>query len=626
MGLSVALNTALAGLRYVESGIDVVAQNVANADTPGYTRKRLTPINELLGSEISTIRPGAIQRDVNTFVQQQLRTEYAISSQFDLRAEFMSRLDTMFGRPGDANALDTIVNAFGTMLQELSTSPEQFGTRDQVIAQAQTLAAHLNSLSNDIQALRREAEAGIADSVQQANLALEEIARLNGQIAAQFSDASGTSAIEDERDRAIDKLSEYFDIRVLDGELGQVRVFTTSGNLLVGSQAATLSFDERANLDPTALYSTNDAERGVGTVKINLLAGGEIDLFASNSLNSGRIAAYRDLRDNVLVEAQTQLDNFAHGLALAMSTRTDTGQAVTAGTLEGFDIDVADLAAGNEIQLTLTQTPPGTQQTFTFIRVDDAATLPLDDTVTADPNDTVIGIDFSGGLAGAAAAMDAALDAALGVDVTVSSPAADTIRILDDDTGGEIDIDSVIAKVTPSGLADEGLQLALFTEADGTLYTNNLDGIDQRLGFAARIAVNAQVVADNTILVAYSTSPPTGLGDPARPLELLDRFTSQQMTFHPDSGLGTTQSPLTTTVADFVQRVVSYQGAQADAAFSENDAQSVVVEALLDRHEQDTGVVVDEEMGRLLQLQNAYAANARVMSTVSDLIDILRQI
>lgn len=625
MGLSVALNTALAGLRFVEAGVDVASQNIANAETPGYTRKSLQPVNDLLGDRISTIRPGEIRRDVNIFVQQQLRTERGLAASFDLRADFLSRIDSLLGRPGEANALDTVLNRFGTSLQELSTNPDQFGSREQVITDARTLAGNLNSLSNGIQGLRREAEAGIADSVEQVNLILQQIARLNGEVAAFNNSASGVAQIADERDRLIDQLSDFFDIQVLPGERGTARVFTTSGNLLVDSEASVLSFDERANLDPSALYSTNDGERGVGTVTVNLLAGGAVDLFASGSLNSGRIAAYRDLRDNTLVEAQSQLDALAQSLALSLSTRTDQGQAVAAGGQSGFALDISDLAAGNEISLSLTQTPPGTQRSFTFIRVDDPASLPLDNSVTADPGDTVIGIDFSGGEAAAAAAIDAALDAALGVDVAVSSPAAGSLRFLND-AGGTVTLDSATARVMPSATVDEGLQLALFTESGGALFTNSQDGTPQRIGFAGRIAVNPDVEADPTTLVAYSTSPANGLGDPARPLALIERFSSQQIDFNADTGLGTVNRPLTTTVTGFAQRLISFQGAQTEAALRENDAQSVVVESLQSRFEQDTGVNVDEELGRLLVLQNAYAANARVLSTVSDLIDILRQI
>ena len=99
----------------------------------------------------------------------------------------------------------------------------------------------------------------------------------------------------------------------------------------------------------------------------------------------------------------------AHGLALSLSNSDVQGTAATVGAATGFDVDVAGLQPGNPVSVTFTTTPPGTTQTVTIIRVDDASQLPLSNDVTTDPNDTVIGIDFSGGTAAAATAIDTAL-------------------------------------------------------------------------------------------------------------------------------------------------------------------------------------------------------------------------
>ncbi|MGI9414933.1 MAG: FlgK family flagellar hook-associated protein, partial [Hyphomicrobiales bacterium] len=412
------------------------------------------------------------------------------------------------------------------------------------------------------------------------------------------------------------------DVRVIEGDRGTVKVFTTGGNLLVDNDAVTLQFDERSTIDASSQFGATDAERSFGTLTIAGFGGADLDLFRQGQISSGRIAALRELRDVTLVQAQAQLDELAHGLALSMSTAQISGTAASAGPQTGFDIDVADLASGNQIQVTITQ--GGTPQTFTFIRVDDPASLPLPDDATADPNDTVIGIDFSGGLAGAAGAMDAALDAALGVDVSVSSPGAGTLQILND-AGGTVTVDAVEARVTPSATQDSGLQLALFTDGGG-LYTGSFDGGSQKVGLAGRLTVNAAVVADSSLLVSYSTSPPTGSGDPARPLELLARFNETTFTFAPSSGLGTSGAPLSTNIRDFGQRIINFQGQQSQNAQSAQDAQGIVVDALNDRFKSDTAVNIDEELGRLTELQNAYAANARVMSVVQELIDVLLRV
>lgn len=619
MSLQSALSIALSGLRVSNAGIDLAARNIANAHTPGYTNKVQHPVTALSGGVAAGVTTGEIQREVDAFLQQQLRTEVAIGAQVDVRAEFLARIDAMFGEPGGANGLDTILNGMDTALQGLASSPDDFGARDTAVNQAVTLVTQLNRLSQDIQSMRREAEVGIANAVSEANLAMQEIARLNREIKERFDDPAGIADLEDRRDGYIDQLSQLMDIKVIEADRGAVRVFTAGGNLLVDSQAVTLNFDEHSGIDASAFYSTDPAERGVGTVTLTQFGGASLDLFGQGEFRAGRIEALREMRDETLVQAQAQLDELAHGLALSFSQAQVTGTAVTAGTQSGFDIDVTDLLSGNTLEVTVTQA--GTPQTFTFVRVDDAASLPLGNDVTPNPNDTVIGIDFSGGLAGAAAAIDTALDSALGVDVAASSPGANTLRILND-AAATVTVDSVTALTTPTSTQDNGLQLALFTEG-GQPYTASFDGGSQKIGFAGRISVNAAVLADSALLVNYATAPANGAGDPARPLELLSRFSETSFTFSPGSGIGGTNAPLSTSVREFGQRIISFQGQQATVAQSAQDAQAIIVGGLNDRFRGDTAVNIDDELARLTELQNAYAANARVMSVVQDLIAVL---
>ncbi len=625
MSLQGALNVALSGLRVTNASVNLAARNIANAQTPGYSRKVQLPQAQISNGVATGVRMGEIQRQVDLFLQRQLRTEIGIGAQIDVRAQFLARIDLMFGKPGEANALDTILNDFDNALQDLATSPEEFGTRDVAVNRAVALADHLNRMSDDVQQLRQEAEAGIAAAVGEANVALQEVARLNQEIQARFDDRDGVADLEDQRDGFVDRLAHLMDVRVSGGDRGAVRIFTAGGNLLLDTEAVVLQFDEKSSIDAHALYSLDETDRGVGTLKLTAGGGTELDLFRHGAVNSGTIAALKELRDVTLVQAQAQLDELAHGLALAMSQVEVSGIAATVGPQTGFDIDVADLISGNEIEITVTQ--GGTPQTFTIVRVDDPATLPLTNDVTANPNDTVIGIDFSGGLASAAAALDTALDAALGVDIAVSSPVANTLQVLND-VAATVTIDAVTARVTPSGVQDNGLQLAVFSDINGTNlpYSGSLDGGAQKIGFAGRIAVNPSLVSDNSLLVLHSTTPATGSGDPARPLELLARFSETPFTFSPSAGIGSVGSPLSTSITDFSQRIINFQGQQVENSLRSQEAQGIVVEALNDRFQSDVAVDIDEELAQLTQLENIYAANARVMTVIQELIDILVRI
>ncbi len=622
MGLLNALSAANSGLRATETGLAVVSRNIANAETPGYTRKTVAQGPLTVGSSTFGVESASVTRSVNAFLQAQLRIETSQFNGLDIRQRFLERIDELFGEPGGANALDTLVNNFSQSLQQLTSAPESFAAREAVVADATAFSQQLRQLSANVQAQRQHAEDLIGDAVDDINAALQKLAVINGQVGIDaLSDLRAD--ILDERDKLIDQLAGQLEIRVHERDDGSVLITTASGNTLLDGKAAQLSFDRHGNIGAQSLYNTDPAQRGVGTVTLVSANGLKIDLIEHGILGEGRIGSLIDLRDDTLVETQAQLDEIAHSFAAALSTKTVDGSAASAGAQTGLEVDITGLQPGNAISLTYTATPPGTPQTVTIIRVDDASQLPLPADVTADPDDTVIGVDFSGGIAAAAAA----IDAALGAGVSVSAPGGNVLRFLDDGAAATTDIDALSAAVTSTALQDHGIQLPLFVDlgTPNQVYSASLDYGSQKVGFAGRIGVNQAIAQDNELLVRYASSPRTPLGDNARPLDLIARLSEQSFTFHPSSGIGKAQDPFTSTVTDFVGRVVSYQTGQADLAKRDLDSQDIVVTALRERHEADIAVDVNEELSQLIALQNAFAANARIIQAVDELMRLVLQ-
>jgi flagellar hook-associated protein 1 FlgK len=618
MGLSTALNSAVSGLQVTQAGVEIVSRNVANADTPGYTRKLSQQLAVVVNGEAIGARSAETTRVLDSLLQLQLRASTSAKARTDVLASVLSRLDALFGIPGGAGALDTAVNDFAASLQGLVDSPESQTARAGVVAQAEALAVRLNALSDGIQDMRADAERSLAEAAASANQILGRLAEINGLIVA--STGSDVDLL-DQRDQLLKDLSVLLDIQVQEADTGSLRVFTAAGNLLLdGRTAKTLVFDPKSQLSAQNLYDTDPAKRQVGTLLLDNGAGQLLDLFASGDIRSGLIGGYRELRDDLLVDAQAQLDELAHALASALSERQISGGAVSLGAQDGFDVDLAALLPGDEVSITYTQTPPGQTHTVTVVRVEDASLLPLDNALTADPGDTVIGIDFSAGIGAAAAA----LGAALGGSFSVSNPSGDTLRVLDDGAAGTIDISQLTARVTATGTADQGLGLALFTDGPGgAAYTNALDGGAQKIGFAGRIAVSPAVRADSSTLVVYSTSPPTPPGDQSRPLELLTRLTETPVGFIPTGGLGSASSPLVTSIDGYARELIVLQTGRAAAAEAESNAQTAVTATIEQRFSDESGVDVDQELARLIVLQGAYSANARVISVIQELLNLL---
>jgi flagellar hook-associated protein 1 FlgK len=618
MSLSQALVSAMFGLKVNQAGLALVAANVANADTPGYIRKTVNQVAVAGNNTGIGVRVSAIQRELDTYVQRQLRVENAGASYASTVADMYTRLQTVYGTPGSDNALETIYNNFTSALQALSTSPDDTAARSGVISSAQALAQQLNYMSDSIQGLRQDAELGISDAVTRANEAMSQIAKLNKQLAASPVDDTATASLLDQRDSYIDQLSQLMDINVMSIDNNQVAVFTNSGVQLVGTEASQISFDPQGTMSPSAQWTNDPATRTVGTLTLKSPYGGETDLIANNSIRSGEIAAYVQMRDQDLVQAQNQLDAIAASMSSALSDKTTAGTAVTSGLQSGFDIDIGGLAAGNTVTINYTDSLTNTPRTITLMRVDDPSVLPLSNEATADPNDTVYGIDFSAGMSTVFGQIQQAIGS---TSMVASNPSGTTLRILNDGPGNIVKVNGVSVTTTATSLTGGSSELPFFTDGNSA-YTGAVTALgSQSVGLAGRITVNSALAADPSKLVTYASG--VAAGDGTRPNFLLDQLTQATKQFSPTTGIGTADTPFSGSITTFLRQVISTQGEAANSAQNLKEGQDVVLQSLQQRFNDASSVNVDQEMANLLTLQNSYAANARVMSAVKDMLDTL---
>ncbi|HEY9012499.1 MAG TPA: flagellar hook-associated protein FlgK [Devosia sp.] len=613
MGLSVTLSNALSGMRIGQSALDVLSHNVANAGTPGYHRRSLSVI-DTLGVNSTYAREGSLSRAFNTALQSHYTRAVSDSSFASVQSGYLDRVQILFGKPGTTGSLDSAFASFESSLTSLSTSPDNFATRAETVQKAQVLAQTLNRFTADIQSLRREVESKLSSSVENINTQLASLEKINRRLVDQGIDPGSRATLMDQRDRLIGSLSQQMDLTVDYRNDGTVALMTRSGVGILDGRASVLSFASAGSLSANSQFNYDDAKNGVGKLILTTAGGLTIDLVKQNVLRSGELAGLIDLRDNKLVQAQDQLDSIAASLALSMSTQVTAGGQVTAGAANGYEVDIGDLQNGNEFTFNYLQN--GVQKSVRVLRVDDTSKLPLD---YVDANGArVIGMDFSGG----PAAVAAELQSRVGGGLVVSNPAGNVIRIIDDGAAGTTDMYSLSKRVTSSALQGGGTALQLFVDINNTAFTNALDGEGGQVrGFAGRISVNPAVVQDSRLLVQYQLGG--SLGDADRVNALLENLTELRFAGGQGSIRNGASSRLAGTVSDFISQAINYQGNAAATAIAEDETQQLTLEALGERLEADYGVDVDEEMARLLELQNAFAANARVMSIAQELIQSL---
>lgn len=606
MGLFSAIDYATRGLQSTQSALSVVSQNVANAQNPNYIRKKFQPNGPL--------SKGEIVRVFESFIQKQMWRESASSGFTSAQAGVMSQLESLYGVPGSSSTLNARYDDFHKALQTLKIDPASPAARKGVIAAAQSVAATLNNLSDGIQSLRTSVEDQISQQTSDANSALQTIALLNEKI--RLVGTTPDPDLLDRRDAALKTLSSLMDVTITEASNGSVSVSLRNGtSLLDETGARRLSFDSHSPLTAQSVYDPLPSKRSVGTISLHSTDGVQIDLIATGALKNGSIGGLIDLRDRMLVSAQSQIDDIAAGLSSALSDNeiqsTDVGG--------GKDISLAGLLSGNRLSLSY-KDAQGQSHKITIIRVDDPSKLPLPASMSSDPNEEVVGVSMKDTTTGAiAAAIQSAVNVT-GLNFTASSDG-----VLHVNATSSVTLTSLTARVTATSLTGSGTALPLFMDGrqPPVPFTDSLDGTSQRLGFSSRIVVNPALVADSSYLTNY-TGAGGSLGDSARPTDLINRLDNTFVLSSPSSNLGLGLTPVT--LSQLIQQTFVVQASEIQRVNDNYDNQKTVQAAIDSRFSSTAGVQMDVELADMTELQNAYTANARVLSTIKDMFDILMRI
>lgn len=617
MGLTVAIGNALSGLKASQTALEVISRNISNAGTPGYHKQTLNVV-EVGRGDNSYVRAGNVDRAFDSILQNYYTKQVPETAYSVTRATFLDRMQTALGKPGSAGSLDTMLGKLQTALDALGTSPDNYATRADVVTKATDMANTLNRLSQEVQAMRRETETRMASTVDQVNSMLTSLRDVNLVLADYGVDQNTRNSLLDQRDRLVSGLSETMDLRVDYNPDGTVRLATRSGAALLDVKPSLLVFEQAGSLTPTTEFNIDDSKNGVGKLIIETPNGTRIDLVKDGAIRSGSLGALIELRDTTLQDAQRQLDDIAASLAQVFSSVQEPGTAV-AGPPSGFDMDLSKLQDGDDFTIKY-RGNDGVERTAKVVRVDDPAKLPL--TSPDSFGNQVVGVRFAGN--GPAGSVDmsyitSVLNSSLTVGPTFSGTGS-TLEVRANGNGTPI---NAATRWTATDLQGGQLAMPLFLDAEGKPFTNSLAGQGQRLGFAGRITINPAVVADNTLLVNYNAT--TASGDNKRVDYIAEQFNNMRFGSNTQVGAKNGGFRLSGTLTDMISQVMEYQGSSIQTALSASETNSQTLDAITSRMEESYGVDINEEVARLMELQNAYAANARVASVVQELLDTLMQ-
>ena len=303
-GLTQALRTARSGLLVNQQMLDVVANNIANVNSEGYSRKIVNTETRVLNGVPSGIQIADIIRRVDEGLLKNIRTELAELNKFTVQDDFFARTQDLFGKPGENSSLSHLFENFTSALELLAVSPNRSLEQAEVVRRAQDVTFALQNMSETIQELRQQADVDIADTVTEMNKIVASIDQLNEDIISNGSVGRDVTDLKDQRDQQIDRLSELVDIRFFFRSDDDVVVFTSSGRTLVDTIPPKITHSAASSVSASTTESEGDF---TGIFVGTIVARNDI----TSELRGGQLKGLVDLRDDILANMQSQLDEFA---------------------------------------------------------------------------------------------------------------------------------------------------------------------------------------------------------------------------------------------------------------------------------------------------------------------------
>jgi flagellar hook-associated protein 1 FlgK len=617
MSLSATLSNALSGLSAAQRALSVTANNVANANTDGYSRKQINQATQIVDGQSSGVRSLEPTRVVDRFLSSELRRQESVLGRDGILAEAFERIERgILGAPGEADrGLSAHLGKLSGLLEQLANEPESQPLRTAALGAIEDMLRQVQGDVATVRQLRSDADQRIGQTVQSINADLQELHVLNQEIVR----TGGTADLEDRRDLVLNQLAQKIEISTFSHDNGSIAVYTSGGHALLEQSPRILHYEPASSvggeqpfkpirilmssdLDPTTGMPLSDT---VGEVLVTggyravqtpeMQAAGQTDLVVS-PLTGGSLQGLIEVRDRVLPELRDQLAEVANLFAYNLN-KAHNG---------AMPHPLPAAVQGSRVDFTSFPTAPadlsGTASLVVFA------------------SDGTVAADIALTMAGATDPVDIVnqIIAGLGGLGTVTFTPGDGLSItMGVDGGGE-----------PYRLAwDEGDSRIVASDEAGHAWAYGFahyfglnDVVVRDGGAAGAYALRGDLAADSRLLSNVVLSRDAGVpgvggvGD-KRGLQRLAGALDAEATTVARGGL----APASTTVSRYVSDMTGLVAAQSGQAQNREAASRALVEDLEFRQGAVSGVNLDEELAKLVLYQQAYSVSARLISITNDL-------
>jgi flagellar hook-associated protein 1 FlgK len=653
------LNIGLSGLNAAQWGLTTTGENISNASTPGYSIE--TPVYAETGGNYtgsgylpSGVSTTTVQRQYSQYLSTELNNAQSSSSSLTAYNTMITQLNNLVGSP--TTGIASAITGYFTGLQNVANGASSLATRQTAVSDAQTLANQINAAGEQYDQLRASVNTQLGDAVTQINSYTQQIATLNTQITAASSQGQPPNQLLDQRDLAVSNLSQLIGVSVVQTN-GSYSVFMSNGQPLV---SAGNSF----NLG-TATSATDTSELSVQYLgQAGAKPAPTPQTLADTNVSGGTLGGLLQFRSQTLDPAEAQLGAIATSFAAQVNAQNELGITLN-GTAGGalftvgsptvyangqntgnasLSVSFADATQPTTSDYTLSYN--GTAYTLT-----DTATGSIVGSATSLTN-PIGGLQFSATgtmKAGDSFSVEPTRGALNGFALTTTSPSAIA--------AASPVLASASASNTGSAAITQGTVVAGYsapTTASTITYTAGTGLTGFPLNSVVTVAgtpPTSYTISSATTAVPYSPSsgatltinnptnststgsmngvtvtlsgtpsdgdsfsigPNTGAANDGRNAQLLSNLTTAKVM----SG-GT--STLTNAYATYINDI----GNQASQVQTSSTAQSALVTQITAAQQSVSGVNINEEAANLLQYQQLYQANSKVIQTAQTLFQTL---
>ncbi|MFL0246795.1 flagellar hook-associated protein FlgK [Candidatus Clostridium stratigraminis] len=628
-GLFSTLYIGTRGMAVQQGAIDVTSHNIANANTDGYSRQRAiieTTRPFSMPSVNNAAAPGqlgtgaqiqAIQRIRDSFLDYQVRVETSTQGQYTARDKFLSEIETIFNEPSDTG-ISSLMGKFFQSWQNLSTDAASSNSRTIVIQQASALADELNHTATQLQKLKDNAQTTIKDTVFEVNDILNQIDKLNQQIISVKVAGQMPNDLMDRRDLLLDQLSSKFNINIdkknFEGQdVSPVNsIAPTNSNLI---QA--INPEQERRLSYVDSITKNTDASGNITYDIKYYKFGDKSTEANAVTITGVTLSpdeFKALDENRVIWADNS------GIAI-----DSNGNQIKAVDSAGNSI-----GTGSYSNATLFTPSDGELKGYSSVQADiDGYMDQLDSIAKAlafSVNAVLSGVTDGSGIRTNADGSTVNIQTKDYMPLFVNSDTAkytqsnsknilydpsDTTN-LDNALAGEKDITAANISVSKQ-LIDNVMQLKTRLNDDmfATEGENNLDGVND--GYRALAVAQLK---DKLILIQSINTNTTRA-------DIFDSTKGGNSITVNGNAIDFVSSSGGIKIEDYFKDMVDGLGVQEAQAQRIVKNQGTLLADFQQRRDSVSGVSIDEEMANLIQYQHAYQANAKIIATCDELLDVV---